>query len=93
MILEYKKKARRATFFIFFAPVLGLVLMYVIDKPWFVAFATLIILTVMLIFSIIACRNYAIGKGYHALFGFLGLMIPLGLIIVLLLPNRNKNRE
>ena len=41
-------------------------------------------------FFIWGCMNYAQGKGYSAALGLLGLLSCLGLIVLVLLPDKNK---
>ncbi|MFC1710158.1 hypothetical protein ACFL0F_00665 [Patescibacteria group bacterium] len=39
---------------------------------------------------IFGCMNYVKAKGYHWAFGLLGILSLIGLIILVLLPNKNK---
>jgi len=36
------------------------------------------------------CMNYAVGKGYSQFLGLLGLLSCIGLIVLVLLPDKNK---
>ena len=36
------------------------------------------------------CCNYAQGKGYHWAFGFLGLLSCIGLLVLVVLPDKHK---
>ncbi len=48
----------------------------------------IVLLVVGLVLWIWGLRHYAMSKGYHAAWGFLGLLSILGLLILALLPNR-----
>jgi len=49
-----------------------------------------IITLIGVIFFIWGCMNYAAGKGYSQLLGLLGLFSCIGLVILVLLPDKNK---
>jgi hypothetical protein len=40
------------------------------------------------VFSVMSLRYYALGKGYPGAFGLLGLIWPLGLIILFVIPDK-----
>ena len=44
-----------------------------------------------IIFFIWGCMNYAEGKGYSKALGLLGLLSCIGLIILIVLPDKHKN--
>ena len=49
-----------------------------------------IIALVGAVFFIWGCMNYAVGKGYSQFLGLLGLFSCIGLIVLVLLPDKNK---
>ena len=49
-----------------------------------------LIALVGLLFFIWGCTNYAAGKGYSKVLGLLGLLSCIGLIILVVLPDKNK---
>lgn len=50
-----------------------------------------IIVLIGLAVFIWGCCNYAEGKGYHAALGLLGLLSCLGLIILVVLPDKHRS--
>ena len=49
-----------------------------------------IIALVGAVFFIWGCMNYAVGKGYSKFLGLLGLLSCIGLVVLVLLPDKNK---
>ena len=49
-----------------------------------------LIALVGVVFFIWGCMNYAAGKGYSKVLGLLGLLSCIGLIILVVLPDKNK---
>lgn len=44
-------------------------------------------------FLVWGCMNYAEGKGHSKWFGLLGILSCIGLLILVLMPDRNKNSK
>jgi hypothetical protein len=84
MIAEYRKKTNCGVG-------LGIVL-HVIGELLFTSWNSLALpfLIVGAVLFIWGCWSFAVGKGYHAAWGLLGLLSIIGLIILVLFPDRNK---
>lgn len=54
------------------------------------AIIALVLTLVGLVFFIWGCMNYAAGKGYSKWLGLIGLLSCIGLIVLVFLPDRNK---
>lgn len=50
-----------------------------------------VLILVGAVFFIWGCMNYAEGKGYNKFLGLLGLLSCLGLIILIVLPDKHKS--
>ncbi|MDZ7611332.1 MAG: hypothetical protein U5L10_01075 [Candidatus Moranbacteria bacterium] len=91
MLKEYKKKTN-----IFVG--LGLVLQFSSlflrqDGDVMSALGSLVSLGGIILFTI-GCWHYAKGKGYHGAYGLLGLLFSiLGLIILIAMPDKNKEQK
>jgi hypothetical protein len=50
-----------------------------------------IIILIGVVFFIWGCMNYCAGKGYPKVLGLLGLLSCIGLIVLVVLPDKNKS--
>jgi hypothetical protein len=100
MLKEYKKKTRIGMYLWLFGQIAGTFFAYNLYVPSFIILILLYGSTLPFIYGL-SC--WAIGKGYHGAWGFLGLSSlynpPLGpfsmvaLLIFAVLPDRHKSRD
>ena len=89
MLPQYKKKTNRWVILSFLSRFVGAFLMAIMGL---IFFGYVFFYTVAYICLFVANWNYAKGKGYSGAIGILlGLLDIIGLIIMVILPNRYKN--
>jgi hypothetical protein len=87
MLAEYKTKTNIGVAVGLLLEIAGRVLAMQVPN---LALVGAIITLVGVVFFIWGCMNYAAGKGYSKLLGLLGLLSCIGLIVLVLLPDKNK---
>jgi len=87
MLAEYKTKTNIGVAVGLVLEIVGRVV--IMEMPD-LALVGAIITLIGVVFFIWGCMNYAAGKGYSKLLGLLGLLSCIGLIVLVLLPDKNK---
>jgi hypothetical protein len=87
MLAEYKTKTNIGVAIGLILEIAGRVMMMEMPN---LALVGAIITLVGVVFFIWGCMSYAAGKGYSKLLGLLGLLSCIGLIVLVLLPDKNK---
>lgn len=90
MLVKYKNKANLWLIIGFIVEIVGNVIKGL--NPSMIMFGWLIFWLGAGLF-IFGCVNYVKAKGYNGAFGFLGLASLLGLIILALMPDKNKTAK
>ena len=62
------------------------------EKPSLELWASILFLAGV-VFFIWGCINYAVGKGHSKVMGLLGILSCIGLVILVLLPDKNKEAK
>lgn len=89
MLAEYRKKANIGIGLFLIATAIALTVAILIGTEEAVEGAKLIH-GVGIIFFFYGLYNYAKGKGYHGVWGLLGFLTIIGLIILVCFPDRHK---
>ena len=87
MLAEYKSKTNIGIAIGLILEIVGNVIRMQMPN---LALVGAIIALVGAVFFIWGCMNYAVGKGYSQFLGLLGLLSCIGLIVLVLLPDKNK---
>ena len=87
MLAEYKSKTNIGIAIGLILEIVGNVIRMQMPN---LAMVGAIIALVGAVFFIWGCMNYAVGKGYSQFLGLLGLFSCIGLLILVLLPDKNK---
>jgi hypothetical protein len=87
MLAEYKSKTNIGIAIGLILEIVGNVIRMQMPN---LAMVGAIIALVGAVFFIWGCMNYAVGKGYSKFLGLLGLLSCIGLIVLVLLPDKNK---
>jgi len=87
MLAEYKTKTNTGVALGIILEIAGQIIMRQMPN---LALAGTIVMLVGVVFFIWGCMNYAVGKGYSQFLGLLGLFSCIGLLILVLLPDKNK---
>ena len=87
MLAEYKSKTNIGIAIGLILEIVGNVIRMQMPN---LALVGAIIALVGAVFFIWGCMNYAVGKGYSQFLGLLGLFSCIGLIVLVLLPDKNK---
>jgi len=87
MLAEYKSKTNIGIAIGLILEIVGNVIRMQMPN---LALVGAIIALVGAVFFIWGCMNYAVGKGYSKFLGLLGLLSCIGLIVLVLLPDKNK---
>jgi hypothetical protein len=87
MLPEYKTKTNIGVGIGILFQIVGRVVSSMNDA---LALPGLLLMIVGLVFFIWGCMNYAQGKGYSMWLGLLGLLSCIGLVVLVLLPDRHK---
>jgi hypothetical protein len=87
MLAEYKSKTNIGIAIGIILEIIGNVIRMQMPN---LAMVGAIIALVGAVFFIWGCMNYAVGKGYSKFLGLLGLLSCIGLIVLVLLPDKNK---
>jgi hypothetical protein len=88
MIAEYQKKTNIGVAIGLIVSIAGRLLMKS-EEPSLVLLGALAAIAGTVVF-IWGCWHYALGKGYHGAWGLLGLFSFVGLIVLVLFPDRHK---
>ena len=89
MIQEYKNKTNIGVGLGLVINIIGSILSRQIENPAISILGSLLLIVGSVIF-IWGCWNYAKGKGYHGAWGLLGLLSCIGLVILVLFPDKHK---
>jgi hypothetical protein len=87
MLAEYKTKTNTGVALGIILEIAGQIIMRQMPN---LALVGTIVMLVGVVFFIWGCMNYAVGKGYSQFLGLLGLFSCIGLLILVLLPDKNK---
>ena len=87
MLAEYKSKTNIGIAIGLILEIVGNVIRMQMPN---LALVGAIIALVGAVFFIWGCMNYAVGKGYSKFLGLLGLLSCIGLVVLVLLPDKNK---
>ena len=92
MLAEYKHKTNIGVGVGLILQVLGNFLLGPEDAEGAAPLIGLLVLFVGLGLFIWGCMSYSKGKGYHPAWGFLGLLSIIGLIVLVLFPDKHKGK-
>jgi hypothetical protein len=82
MLAEYQKKSN-------YGIAIG-ILLQIASIPFSENILGFLLLVAGMLLLLYGCCCYAMGKGYHGILGGLGILSLLGLIILVLLPDKHK---